>query len=291
MRKSCFYLSALAVTVGSALLLSSAQAASNISTVQGVPATIAGVDAPLPVQGGGPAPTKVQPSSIVYDYTGSTGSGFVLAQPRPTLSGDAGTMTMPALGPNEMYQIDSVTVARVHGTATGSFDVGFAMYDNAALPSAATTPEFSGLMALVSFNRAVTAANAGQVFVTTIPFAPGALLTDDLDFGFEMYYAAPGTISHTGDTVNYTPTTLGIGAFYPDQGPTLQGVSDDYFFLDDNGDKVITQDEATGFGTPNESFSNVFLQINASIVAVPEPASMGLLGLSVLALSARRRKQ
>src|SRR3989442_1083632 len=61
----------------------------------------------------------LQPTQLVYDYSTSTGSGLILDPPRPTLVGDAGRMdgtVLPPLLPSQMYEIDSVQVARVHGT-------------------------------------------------------------------------------------------------------------------------------------------------------------------------------
>jgi len=228
----------------------------------------------------------VQPTSVVYDYTGS-GPGLALNQPRPVDNGDFGTMTLPALGPSEAYQIDSITVARVSGTVSGaSVDIGALLWDNVAAPPAGTSV-FSGFLGGGIFNRVTAAANS--VSTTTITFLPGSVLTTDTTIGIQMIYAAPTTISVVGDTVNYTPTTSGMGAFFEDHGPDPDGLSSNGFFIDTDGDKLLESTEFTGFAAPNDVKSNVFLSISASVIAVPEPATIGTLGIAGLAMLTRRR--
>jgi hypothetical protein len=221
---------------------------------------------------------------VVYDYGTSAGSGLTLAQPRPTTNADVGTLApLPA---GQQWQIDSITVARAHGGVAGSVDIGFFLWGSVDTAAPAGTSIFSSLLTSISFNRVVAAGNTG-VLTTNITFTPGSLLMNGgSTFGYQMEYAAPGTINLT--TAAYTPNTIGVGAFFADQGLSLAGASADGFWANSSADGTVqAADGPLTFAAPNTSKSNVYLVINATVV--PAPASAAMLGLGGL-MAARRRR-
>ena len=220
---------------------------------------------------------------VVYDY-GGIGPGLAFNAPRPTTNADIGTLaTLPS---GQQWQIDSITVARVHGGIAGGVDIGFFLWSTVNTTAPAGTSIFSNLLNATIFSRTV-AAGSTSVLTTNITFAPGSLLLNGgSTFGYQMEYAAPGSINAT--TAAYTPNTIGVGAFFEDQGASLAGSSADGFWANSSADgKVQAADGPITFAAPNVAKSNVFLIINAT--AVPAPASAALLGLGGLVAARRRR--
>lgn len=229
--------------------------------------------------------TASLPAQNLFDY-GGTGSGFTLAQPRPTNNADVGTFGL-ALGPGQSFQVTQITVARAHGTTNGSFDVGFFLWNTVNTSAPAGTSIFSDLLFSGTFNRSVTAANQGQILTTNFTIAPGALLLTDPNFGYQMVYAAPGTINTT--TAAFTPTTLGVGAFFQNHGPTAPASnSPNTFYTDADGDGIVEGSESTGFAAPNEAFSNVYLIIQGTVIPEPSTVALAAIGGFGLLLNLRR---
>ena len=132
------------------------------------------------------------------------------------------------------------------------------------------------------------------MLTTNLNYTPGTFLIDDPDFGFQMFYAQPGTINLAAGT--YTPTTTGSSAFF--QSDTGEGSSNNGFYRDANANAILESNEFFTFGTnppttppTADPRSNVYLRITADIVTVvPEPATAGLLGVAGLGLLTRRRR-
>ncbi|MBV9128209.1 MAG: PEP-CTERM sorting domain-containing protein [Verrucomicrobia bacterium] len=224
---------------------------------------------------------------VIYDYNSSaSASGFILNS-APTDVGDVGTLQ--TLSPGQFYQVTSIVVARVNGTTAGSFDIGFFLWGN--VDTANGTSIFSNLLTSTSFNRTTTGTQSA--ITTTITVTPGALnLASGLTFGYQMEYAAPGTINLA--TAAYTPTTTGSTAFLINQGSSPNsGTSPDTIYVDSNTDGKFTSADQTALsGTGTAGFSNVYLVINANIV--PEPGTNLALAVGGLVLlggwQARRRR-
>ncbi len=211
-------------------------------------------------------------ATLIYDYSGSTGSGFTL-NGSPTTLADFGTLAPLPTG--QTWSVTSFAVARATGTTAGSFDVGYFLWNNVNTNAAAGTSVFSNLLASGSFNR--TATTTAGVTITTITLGTPLTLQGGQTFGIQMEYAAPGTINTT--TAAYTPNTLGVTGFLVDQGTSLAGNSTNAFFANSSATGIVQSTDSTGLASPNQAFGNVYLQINANVVgtaAAPEPSAVAL---------------
>ena len=228
---------------------------------------------------------------VVYDYT----SGGLFNSARPTNVGDFGVFgnALGTPGPNQVYEFTAASVARVQGgtgTAGGTVDIGFFLWDNVNTSAAANTPVFSGLLGFVTFERAVAAGGTAAGATTNITFNPGAVRTDDSTFGYQLIFAANDTIVVNGDTVTFTPSTSGMTAGLRGLGTSGQGASSNGWLQDVDADGILESTEGVAFAAPNDVNSNVHLSLTAQLVTVPEPASFAVLGLAgALALVRRRR--
>jgi hypothetical protein len=265
--------------------------AAAVLTVSGA-AAFAGTPVPAIIVGhdtvGNPVPPNgTEAVQIAYDYTG-TGPGLVDSA-RPSNVGDFGsTINIPA---GFVLDVTQIQVARVNGTVGGSFDVGFYLWDNTNPAAPAGTSINSTLLASGTFNRNSTGA-LNSVLTTNLTITPGTLLLTDSNVGFQMVYSTPGSqvVNAAAGTVNYTPDPNGATAFYEDRNASGIGNSPNGFFEDINGNKILESTEGVAFAAPNDVKSNVYLQITGELRAVPEPASLGLIGLGGMTLLARRRK-
>ncbi|MBC8107879.1 MAG: PEP-CTERM sorting domain-containing protein [Anaerolineae bacterium] len=226
---------------------------------------------------------------IAYDYAGTGGTGGLTDNSRPTNVGDFGsTVNIPA---GFVLDVTQIVVARVNGSVAGNFDIGFYLYDNVNPAAPANSSVNSTLLASGTFNRVVTAANVNQAFTTAFTVTPGSLLLSDANFGVQMVYSTAGSqVANANGTVSYTPNTIGGSAFFIDKSVGGNGNSTNGFFADADSDGFLESTEFFAFAAPNDVKSNVFFQITGDLRAVPEPASMSLLGLGAVTLMARRRK-
>lgn len=270
--------------------------ATAVLAVSGAMAFAASPGSPSPVVIGGrdnvgtPGGSGPEAIVIAYDYAGTGGTGGLVDSSLPTNVGDNGsTVAIPA---GFVLDVTQIQVARVNGSVAGSFDIGFYLWDNVNTAAAANTSVNSGLLTSVTFNRAVTAANVNQAFLTNITFTPGSLLLTDANFGYQMVYSTPGSqvVNAANGTVNYTPNTIGGSAFLIDKSVGGNGNSTNGFYSDADGDKFLESTEFFAFAAPNDVKSNVYLQITGDLRAIPEPASLSLIGLGGMTLLARRRK-
>jgi hypothetical protein len=255
-------------------------------------AAFAGTPTPAIIVGHDTAGSPVPPNGtevvqVAYDYTG-TGPGLLDSARPSTVSDFGSTINIPA---GFVLDVTQITVARVNGTVGGSFDVGFYLWDNTNPAAPAGTSVNSGLLAAGTFNRNSTGA-LNSVLTTNFTFTPGTLLLTDSNFGYQMVYSTPGsqTVNAAAGTVNYTPDPNGATGFYEDRNASGIGNSANGFFEDLNANKILESTEAVAFAAPNDVKSNVFLQITGDLRAVPEPTSLGLIGLGGMSLLARRRK-
>lgn len=234
--------------------------------------------------------SSVASADLVYDYT----SGSLFTTSRPTNVGDFGVFSnaLGALGPNERYEIDSLSVARVQGgagTAGGTVDIGFFLWDDVNTSGGAGVPVFSNLIGWGFFQRTVAAEGGASSVTTAVTIADGAMITDDSTFGYQMVYATAGSIQVNGDTVSFTPTASGMTSSMRGIGASAQGSSSNGWLQDQDGDGILESTEFFAFGAPNDVNSNIYLQVNASKITIPEPGSAGLLALGALTLLRRRR--
>ena len=234
--------------------------------------------------------SSVASADLVYEYNASS----LFTTSRPTNVGDFGVFSnaLGTFGPNDRYEIDSLVVARVQGgtgTAGGTVDVGWFIWDDVNTTGGAGVPVFSNLIGWGTFERTVAPEGGASSVTTTITVPDGLMITDDQSFGYQMVYAVPDTIQVNGDTVTFTPTASGMTASMRGLGTSGQGSSSNGWFQDQDGDGILESTEFFAFGAPNDVNSNIYLQVNASKITIPEPASAGLMALGGLALLRRRR--
>jgi hypothetical protein len=238
-------------------------------------------------QAGFSGPTGPEAVAIHYDYAATTPG--LLDSSRPSTVGDFGTTT--AIPAGFVLDVTQIIVARVNGTTAGSFDVGFYLWDNVNTAAPAGTSVNSGLLASGTFNRNSTGA-LNSVFTTSFTVTPGSLLLTDNAFGVQMVYSTPGSqvVNTAAGTVAYTPDPNGATGFYENQGASGAGNSSNGFFSDIDLDKILESTEFVAFAAPNDVKSNVYLQISGDLRPIPEPASLGLIGLAGASFLVRRRK-
>jgi hypothetical protein len=238
-------------------------------------------------------PSVISPPGLRYAYTGSGNpvTGGLFDTTRPAFVGDIGTLsTGTVIDPGERFQVTAATVARVQGPTAGNADIIFLLFDDVNPGAAAGTPVMSNLVGSARFSRTVAASTGASVLTTGLTFSPGVFLTD-ATFGYAMLYVPTGSTVNiaTNGQVTYTANTIGMTAFYQDRADTGEGSTTNGFYSDTNADGILDASEFGAFAAPNDVKSNLFLSLSGEVVAIPEPASLSLLGLGALGLVRRRR--
>lgn len=216
----------------------------------------------------------------IYDtITGATNLVFT-TQTGNNLAAD--NFAPPSPGAGNLWQIDSISWL-VAATAPGSYLIPYSItvYKGVGMSTTATDPAFTDPAAVVtgtlSFNNSTTGSAIALASVTGLSITlPTVADNPGTGFGVRFMYGAsnvPGGI---------------LTAVYAQNPSSVAGSGwSNGFFIDQNGDSTIQNNEFTN-GTGWQD-GNLCMAIGANPVAVPEPASMAILGVGALALIRRRR--
>lgn len=182
-----------------------------------------------------------------------------------------------------------------------AFDARVRFWDDINFAAGAGTPQFGNIKAdfTVSFTNQVAGAfitspidltglPGGGVSVTSNPANLGvANITDTY---VQLDFLQPGTTTPVaGNLVTYIFDGSGVNVGDTFASPILGGdgtAASEVYWRDVSADGIITGDEARAFAAPNRS--NFVLHLEGEVI--PEPASLGLLGLSCLGLVRRRSR-
>ncbi|HQY87934.1 MAG TPA: PEP-CTERM sorting domain-containing protein, partial [Tepidisphaeraceae bacterium] len=192
-----------------------------------------------------------------------------------------------------------------YSVATGgpaAFDLRVRVWDD--IDFAATTAaseQFTNLASdfTLSFTDQVAGAFiTGAIDLTSLPGGgvdvnanPVNLeVADIIDAYIELQFLQPGTNTPVaGNLVTYIFDGSGVNTGFTYASPAVGGdgtAAQELYWRDANGNVAINGDEARSI---NGNRANFVLHLEGDLMNVPEPTSLGLLGLGTLLLGSRRR--
>lgn len=180
-----------------------------------------------------------------------------------------------------------------------AFDARIRFFDDINLAATGTAPQFLNQKgeitvpftaqtagAFITNSISLAALPGGGVNVTSNPITMG--VPNVTDTYVQIDFFQPGTTTPVANNlVTYIFDGSGPNAGFTFASPTVGGtgaIADEVYWRDANANGIIGADEARGFATGRANF---VLKLEGNVI--PEPASLGLLGVASLALLRRRR--
>lgn len=216
-------------------------------------------------------------TSIAPIYDCMTGvSSYTTSTSNPgNTFGDGASSIVPRPGPNHITSIDfGMFVVGAQTFAANELVAQINIYSS--YDGSGANPVMGSLVGSAFYGLGAFSTTGNAAFSIT-----GGALSTPIDL--------PTNMSTMGWTMTFLRNNVKTGtvraAFTTTVLPTV-GTSPIGFYRDANDDGIITADENRVFGTGTDPSDNMVIRFNA----VPEPASMAVLGLGVAALLRRRKK-
>lgn len=219
-------------------------------------------------------------AAVIYDtFTPAVAYSFYTG-PGNTLSGD--NFNLPSAGAGMHWRITQIRGA-AFASAAGTYSsrvLNISFWNGVGASANATDPAFS--------NQAGTSVNAafGGTFNAT---AAGSGFTYSVS-GLSIDLANTPVVPANGYGIRLGWSSSGPGTLssgYKDTASSVAGSAwSNGFFIDTNASGVLQNNEFVNFS----NWTNGNLAVEITAIAVPEPATLAILGVGALAMLRRRKK-